>query len=66
MAKEIFSFPREHKIRIFELTCNEIFPKNQMVNSKVQQVQLNLYNKMKMALVNIQLSPLKYPALFCT
>lgn len=41
MAKEIFSFPREHKIRIFELMCNENFPKNEMVNSKVQQVQLN-------------------------
>ena len=36
MAKEIFSFPREHKIRIFELMCNENFPKNEMVNSKVQ------------------------------
>ena len=41
MAKEIFSFPREHKIRIFELMCNENFPKNEMANSKVQQVHLN-------------------------
>ena len=41
MAKEIFSFFREHKIRIFELMCNENFPKSEMVNSKIQQVQLN-------------------------